>query len=59
MSTSTVVCAFEMNEAAHSGTGFLMRGETAEALLHLLEPMQVGYGAVVSVSDAGVPTFRY
>lgn len=48
MSTSTVVCAFEMNEAAHSGTGFLMRGETAEALLHLLEPMQVGYGAVVS-----------
>lgn len=46
-STATVVCAFEMNAAVHTGSGFLMDASTAEALLHVLEPIQIGYGAVV------------
>lgn len=49
-SLSTVYCAWELNYAAAAGTGFLMDGKTAELLLHILEPMQVGYGAAVSCS---------
>lgn len=36
-----------MNAAVHTGSGFLMDASTAEALLHVLEPIQIGYGAVV------------
>ena len=48
-STATVFCAFEYNAAAHSGgTGYFLSEHTAELALHVLEPLQVGYGAVVS-----------
>lgn len=37
-----------MNAAATTGSGIFLSLPTAEALLHILEPLQVGYGAVVS-----------
>ena len=46
-SLSTVFCAFEINRAATTGSGLLMNEKTAELLLHIIEPLQVGYGAVV------------
>lgn len=50
-STATVACAFELNHAAHNGgVGYLLNERTAELMLHVLEPLQVGYGAVVSLS---------
>lgn len=47
-SLSTAYCAWEINHAAVTGAGFLLSERTAELGLHLLEPLQVGYGAVVS-----------
>ncbi|WPH02226.1 Hypothetical protein R9X50_00508200 [Acrodontium crateriforme] len=46
-SLSTVYCAWEINHAHEVGTGLLMSEKTAEALLHVIEPLQVGYGAVI------------
>lgn len=47
-SAATVFCAFEVSNAHMYGSGWLLNGNTAELGLHLLEPIQVGYGAVVS-----------
>jgi len=47
-SLSTVYLAWDINHAALTGSGFLMSGKTAELLLHIIEPVQIGYGAVVS-----------
>ncbi|KAL8850409.1 MAG: hypothetical protein Q9221_004641 [Calogaya cf. arnoldii] len=46
-SASTVYLAWDINHAAMDGQGFLLSGETAEVLLHILEPLQIGYGAVI------------
>lgn len=47
-SAGTVFCAFELNHAAHHGSvGWVMSEHTAELCLHVLEPLQVGYGAVI------------
>lgn len=46
-SLATIGCAAEINTAHEHATGYLMSGQTAEALLHILEPLQVGYGAVI------------
>ena len=46
-SLSTVYLAWDINHAHATGHGFLVSGQTAETLLHLIEPIQVGYGAVV------------
>jgi len=46
-SLSTVYLAWDINHAAHTGHGFLLSGQTAETLLHIIEPVQVGYGAVL------------
>ncbi|KAI9651588.1 MAG: hypothetical protein M1831_000599 [Alyxoria varia] len=47
-STATFACAFELNNASHhGGDGFVLSEATAETLLHILEPLQVGYGAVI------------
>ena len=48
-SASTFYCAFEMHHAAEHGSGYLLSGQTAELALHIIEPLQVGYGAVVSL----------
>jgi hypothetical protein len=49
-SLATVGVAQEINLAHEQGTGYLMTAESAEHLLHILEPLQVGYGAVVSLA---------
>ncbi|KAI7156164.1 hypothetical protein KC349_g6452 [Hortaea werneckii] len=46
-SLSTVYCAWEINRAAATGAGFLMSERTAELALHAIEPLQIGYGAVI------------
>ena len=47
-SLTTVYLSWDIQHAAHTGTGFLLSGETAEQLLHIIEPIQLGYGATVS-----------
>ena len=47
-SLSTVYLAFDINHASETGSGFLFSPHVAEQLLHIIEPLQVGYGAVVS-----------
>ncbi|MCJ1294225.1 hypothetical protein MMC34_005782 [Xylographa carneopallida] len=46
-SISTVYLAWDINHAALTGSGFLLSGQTAELLLHIIEPLQIGYGAVI------------
>ncbi|KAF2153833.1 hypothetical protein K461DRAFT_327129 [Myriangium duriaei CBS 260.36] len=46
-SLSTVYCAWEINHAHATGTGLLMSERTAELLLHVIEPIQIGWGAVI------------
>ncbi|KAI9806145.1 MAG: hypothetical protein M1833_004552 [Piccolia ochrophora] len=46
-SMSTVYLAWDINHAWEYGSGFLLSGQTAELLLHVLEPIQIGYGAVI------------
>ncbi|ODM22991.1 hypothetical protein SI65_00580 [Aspergillus cristatus] len=46
-SLQTVYLSYEINRANTTGDGLLFSGDTAELLLHLLEPIQVGYGAVI------------
>lgn len=48
-SASTVACAYEINHAV-AGYGYVLSTEFATDLLHFLEPLQIGYGAVVSAS---------
>ena len=48
-SLSTVYLAFDINHASATGSAFLFSPQTAEQLLHIIEPLQVGYGAVVSL----------
>ncbi|KAF2471807.1 uncharacterized protein BDR25DRAFT_260358 [Lindgomyces ingoldianus] len=45
-SLSTVYCAWEINHSV-GGLGSLMSSATAETFLHVLEPLQIGYGAVI------------
>jgi hypothetical protein len=46
-SLSTVYLAYDIQLAANTGEGLLLSGQTAELLLHILEPIQLGYGATV------------
>lgn len=45
-SLSTVLCAYEINHSV-AGQGLILSQHTATQLLHLLEPIQIGYGASV------------
>jgi hypothetical protein len=47
-SLQTVYLSYEINRAASLGDGLIFSGQSAELMLHMLEPIQVGYGAVVS-----------
>lgn len=51
-SLSTVYLAFDINHASETGSGFLFSPHVAEQLLHIIEPLQVGYGAVVSTRSS-------
>jgi len=46
-SLSTVACAYEIRHAAEFGSGVFMSEKTAEFALQLIEPLQIGYGAVI------------
>ncbi|EAW10591.1 DUF3429 domain-containing protein [Aspergillus clavatus NRRL 1] len=46
-SLETVYLSYEINRAAASGDGLIFSGQSAELMLHMLEPIQVGYGAVI------------
>lgn len=46
-SLSTFFCAYEIHSNAVSGAGLLFSEKQAELLLHILEPLQLGYGATV------------
>lgn len=52
-SLATVLCAYEINHSV-GGQGNILSEHTATHLLHLLEPIQIGYGA--SVRYARYPT---
>jgi hypothetical protein len=45
-SAATVFCAWEINHT-NAGYGFLLDEKNATQLLHLLEPLQIGYGASI------------
>lgn len=51
-SLSTVYLAFDINHASATGSTFFFSQHTAENLLHIIEPLQIGYGAVVGLSRA-------
>jgi len=46
-SVSTLYLAWDINYAAETGMGFLVSKETADYLLHILEPTQIGLGAII------------
>ncbi|GIZ45734.1 hypothetical protein CKM354_000888800 [Cercospora kikuchii] len=46
-SLSTVFCAYEIHAAHESGSGLILSEKTAELMLHVLEPLQIGYGATI------------
>lgn len=46
-SLTTVYAAAEMEHIASSGTYWLLTQHQVELLLHVLEPIQIGYGAVI------------
>lgn len=48
-SAQSVFLAWEMNNALTTGSGQYISGETAELMMNIIEPLQVGYGAVVRV----------
>ncbi|KAJ4381864.1 hypothetical protein N0V86_003231 [Didymella sp. IMI 355093] len=45
-SLATVLCAYEINHSV-GGQGAILSEHTATHLLHLLEPIQIGYGASI------------
>ncbi|KAF2628763.1 hypothetical protein BU25DRAFT_409794 [Macroventuria anomochaeta] len=45
-SLATVLCAYEINHSV-GGQGVILSEHTATHLLHLLEPIQIGYGASI------------
>lgn len=47
-SAATAYLAFDIGHAKETGSGYLFTPETAHELLAYLEPIQIGYGAVVS-----------
>ncbi|KAL4782854.1 hypothetical protein BJX76DRAFT_331660 [Aspergillus varians] len=46
-SLETVYLAYEINHANVTGDGLIFSGQSAELMLHMLESVQVGYGAVI------------
>ena len=50
-SLSTVYLAYDINHAHLHGQGYIFSPETAHQLLDLVTPIQIGYGAVVSIDN--------
>lgn len=53
-SMQTVFLSYEINRAAALGDGLIFSGQSAELMLHMLEPIQIGYGAVVSNPESSL-----
>ena len=53
-SITTLYLSWDINYAAATGSGFLLSAETAELALHVVEPLQIGYGAVVRFQSMAV-----
>lgn len=53
-SMQTVFLSYEINRAAALGDGLIFSGQSAELMLHMLEPIQIGYGAVVSDPESSL-----
>lgn len=43
----TAYLSYEINRASVYGEGMVFSGQSAELMLHMLEPIQIGYGAVL------------
>ncbi|KAJ5322364.1 hypothetical protein N7541_006859 [Penicillium brevicompactum] len=46
-SLQSAFLSYEISRAASLGDGLIFSGQSAELMLHMLEPIQVGYGAVI------------
>ncbi|RMZ76183.1 hypothetical protein DV737_g4951, partial [Chaetothyriales sp. CBS 132003] len=46
-SLTTVYLSWDIQYAAHHGHGVILSADTAEKLLHLIEPIELGYGASI------------
>ncbi|KAL8742295.1 MAG: hypothetical protein Q9190_005198 [Brigantiaea leucoxantha] len=46
-SLTTLGLSWDINHAAPDGTGYIFSGPSAEFLLNIIEPIQIGYGAVI------------
>lgn len=51
-SLSTVALAYDINHAHIYGNGILFTPELAHQLLDIITPVQIGFGAVVSIHQA-------
>lgn len=54
-SLSTVYAAWEINHAATTGNGLFLNEKSAELMLHIIEPIQIAYGAAVCAESIRVP----
>lgn len=58
-SLSTVYLAWDINHAHETGRAFLFSPETAHELLSTITPIQIGFGAVVSVLTSKRQNFSH
>jgi len=58
-SLTTIYLSFDIQYAATHGQGLFLSGEVAEQLLHLIEPIQLGYGATVLPRGQTVLSSQY
>lgn len=60
-SFTTIYLAWDINYAAAHGAGYLVSRETADHLLHILEPTQIGLGAIILsyVSSLPLPVYLF
>ena len=56
-SVTTLLLSYDINHAAANGEGIFMSEQTAQVVLNILEPLQIGYGAVVSSRPSSQPIF--
>jgi hypothetical protein len=57
-SLSTVYAAWEINQAATTGSGLFLNEKSAELMLHIIEPIQIAYGAAVCARNVEIPELR-
>lgn len=57
-SLSTVYAAWEINHAVTTGSGAFLNEKSAELMLHIIEPIQVAYGAAVCAERLVLPKVR-